>query len=359
MKFTFANMGNYSPVLKQLLERFGLEVILPEATNPREIEEGARLSPELFCLPLKVNIGNYLGALKKGAETILMWENIGGSCRLRYYWLVQEKILREAGFDVKVWNLSSSNLISRFWEIRKANRIPLFKTLSAICLFFKEVSFIEKIEQKARYFRPREKKKWETENIFNKILEKIKEVKSFKELASLKKEADRNFAEIELDKTKEILRIGLVGEIYTLVDGAANHGMERKLGEMGAEVHRKLNISQFVKDGLFPWREWQLQRKINSYLGSTVGGHGRQAIGEILDFVKERFDGVIQLLPFGCLPEVTVRPILQKISQEKKIPFLSISLDEQTAEAGVQTRLEAFIDLLWSRRKMNKSTISL
>ena len=122
---------------------------------------------------------------------------------------------------------------------------------------------------------------------------------------------------------------------------------------MGAEVHRKLNISQFVKDSFFPWRERQLQRKINPYLGSTVGGHGRQAIGEMLDFAKEGFDGVIQLLPFGCLPEVTVRPILQKISQEKKIPFLSISLDEQTAEAGIQTRLEAFIDLLWSRRKIN------
>jgi hypothetical protein len=48
----------------------------------------------------------------------------------------------------------------------------------------------------------------------------------------------------------------------------------------------------------------------------------------------------------NCMPEVTVRPILEKIRQENSIPFLSLSLDEQVAEAGINTRLEAFADVV-------------
>lgn len=46
------------------------------------------------------------------------------------------------------------------------------------------------------------------------------------------------------------------------------------------------------------------------------------------------------------MPEVTVRPILQKIHLESSIPFLSLSLDEQVAEVGINTRLEAFVDVV-------------
>ena len=66
----------------------------------------------------------------------------------------------------------------------------------------------------------------------------------------------------------------------------------------------------------------------------------------MLDYAKKDFDGIIHLLPAFCMPEITVRPILEKIHQETKIPFLSLSLDEQVAEAGINTRLEAFVDVV-------------
>jgi intein/homing endonuclease len=48
----------------------------------------------------------------------------------------------------------------------------------------------------------------------------------------------------------------------------------------------------------------------------------------------------------NCMPESSVRPILQKIHLETGIPFLSLSLDEQVAEAGINTRIEAFVDVV-------------
>lgn len=353
MKITFANWGNYSICFKTLLENLGVEVILPEKTNPRTIEEGAKLSPELFCFPLKVNIGNYLSAIRKGANTIFMWENISGSCRLRYYWQIQEKVLREAGFRVNVLNLNARNFFSKIGEIKKENKISTWQLIKSFYFFLKEVRLIEKLEEKACYLRPREKFLGQTDQILVEILEKLEKIKQMKELKDLDKEAWKKFSEVEINKNQKTLKIGLVGEIYTVVDGAINFDLERKLGKMGVEVHRQMSLFYHLKKTISPWVDWKIQRKIMPHLKSTVGGHGRDAIYEMLDYVKKGFDGVIQLLPFGCMPETTVRPILQKISRGKKIPFISFSIDEQTGEAGILTRLEAFIDLIKAHRKLS------
>jgi len=357
MKFTVANLGNYTICFKTIFENLGAEFILPEKTSSKAIEEGAKLSPELFCFPLKVNIGNYLTAIKKGADTIFMWENIGGSCRLRYYWQIQEKILREAGFNVTVFNLNARNFLSKINDTRGKNNVSVLRAIKSFLFFLEEIRFIEKLEKKASYLRPREKKKGETDRILIKALEKMNNIKKTRELNSLRKEVLKQLSEIEIDKKGKVLRIGLVGEIYTVIDGAINLDLEKRLGQMGVEVHRQMNLFYHLKKTIMPWIDWKIQRKIMPYLGSTVGGHGRDAIYELLNYSKKGFDGVIQLLPFGCMPETTVRPILQKISKENKIPFISFSLDEQTGEVGITTRIEAFVDLIKNRQKYNIKNI--
>lgn len=346
MKVTFPHWGNYTPAFKILFEKLGLEVVPPEKTNLKAIEEGVKLSPELFCFPFKVNVGNYLPALKKGTDTILMWENIGGRCRFRYYWVVQEKVLREAGFNVTVLNLNSKNFLSRLKEIKKETKTSFFQILSALSLGLRELKFIEALEKKASFLRPREKSRGQSDFILTEALEKLNAVETGRELSRLQKEIWRKFSEVKIDKNKDVLKVGLIGEIYTVTDQAVNFDLEKKLGRMEIEVFREMSLSYFLKHGIFRWKNWLIQRKVKPYLKSSVGGHGQDAIKEMLDYAKHGFDGVIQLLPFGCLPETMVRPILQKIHQETGIPFLSLSLDEQVAEAGINTRLEAFVDVV-------------
>jgi predicted nucleotide-binding protein (sugar kinase/HSP70/actin superfamily) len=346
MKITFAYWGNYTIAFKTLFEKLGLDIIPPEKTNPEAIREGAKISPELYCFPLKVNIGNYLSAFKKGADTILMWENIGGSCRQRYYGVVQEKILRDAGFRVRVLNLNFRNLLPKIKELQGNKRMSFLQIIKAFRFAFKKIKFVEELEEKAQYFRPREEIKGKTDEILRSAFEDLDKINDEREFSRFKKEIFKKFSKIKVDKNKDIPRVGLIGEIYTVCDGAINFGIEEKLGREGIEVHREMDITYHLKKGIFPWKDWQIQRKIMSYLQSTVGGHGRDAICEMLDYVKKGFDGVIHLLPMACMPEVTVRPILEKIHQKSGIPFLSLSLDEQVAEAGINTRLEAFIDVV-------------
>ncbi len=56
---------------------------------------------------------------------------------------------------------------------------------------------------------------------------------------------------------------------------------------------------------------------------------------------------------FACIPEIVAKSIVPKLSKDYGIPVLTLFIDEQTGSAGVQTRLEAFVDLMEQRRSRN------
>jgi predicted nucleotide-binding protein (sugar kinase/HSP70/actin superfamily) len=75
----------------------------------------------------------------------------------------------------------------------------------------------------------------------------------------------------------------------------------------------------------------------------------------VLRQARAGFDGLVHLAPFECVPEpalsgaegVMAQNVLRQLQDD--IPILSLSFDEQTARAGLVTRLEAFADLLHAR----------
>ena len=353
---TFARFGNYTIAFKTLFEQLGIEVIPPEKTTEETIKEGAKIAPEMYCFPMKVTLGNYLPALKKGANTIFMVQNVGGSCRQRYYGAIQEKVLKEAGHDINFLDFRVAPM-DIYRAVKKISGASLWQMIRTGRFFFKKLGLIEKIESLAQYLRPRETEKGTTDRLLADIFSKLEKISEEKDFSKFKKESLKKIREIKIEEKKDLPKVGLVGEIYTVCDPSVNFEVERKLGLAGIEVHREMDITYHLKKLIFPWKDWIIQRKINPYLKSTVGGHGRDAIYEMLHYIKEDFDGIIHLLPFQCMPEVTVRPILEKIHRESGIPFLSISLDEQTAEAGIDTRLEAFIDVVRNYHQSKKSKI--
>ncbi|TET84092.1 MAG: hypothetical protein E3J36_02405 [Candidatus Nealsonbacteria bacterium] len=350
---TFARWGNYTIAFKTLFDQLGLEVIPPEKTNQKTIAEGAKIAPEMFCFPLKVTLGNYLPAIRKGANTIFMVQNIGGSCRQRYYGIIQEKVLKEAGYDITLLDFRATPK-AIYSTIKKISGASTWQVIKAARFFFKKLKLIEKIEKIAQFYRPREIEKGITDRILTESFSEIEKVDKEKDFSKIKKEILKRFSKIKIEKNKKLPKVALIGEIYTVCDPTINFDVESKLGREGIEIHREMDITYHIKKLIFPWKDWIIQRKINPYLRSTVGGHGRDAIYEMLNYVKKDFDGIIHLLPMGCMPEVTVRPILQKIHLESSIPFLSLSLDEQVAEAGINTRLEAFVDVVRNYHQSKK-----
>lgn len=70
----------------------------------------------------------------------------------------------------------------------------------------------------------------------------------------------------------------------------------------------------------------------------------------MVDYYEAGLDGVIQILPFGCMPEIVAESIIPAIFRDLHSPAMVLTVDELTGEAGYMTRLEAFTDLLLQKR---------
>ncbi|MFC1721886.1 hypothetical protein ACFL0Z_03155 [Patescibacteria group bacterium] len=178
--------------------------------------------------------------------------------------------------------------------------------------------------------------------------QRVFKVKSYWEYKREKKRVKAEFEELELDPKAKPIKIGIVGEIYSIIEPFVNQEIEQALGDLGVEVHRGVNLSYFVTEFLYKKKE---KKKAEPYLKHIVGGHGLASVAHTLEYYEKGYDGVIHMAVFGCMPEVSIRPILTKISRQKNFPLISLSLDEHSGKAGIQTRVEAFVDLIRNKIK--------
>ncbi len=86
--------------------------------------------------------------------------------------------------------------------------------------------------------------------------------------------------------------------------------------------------------------------------------HGHRIVGGAFSLIGEMsIDGIIYISAFGCGLDSVLIDLVERKAKENKIPFMLITIDEQTGEAGINTRIEAFIDMLkW--RDRNEDNIS-
>ena len=101
----------------------------------------------------------------------------------------------------------------------------------------------------------------------------------------------------------------------------------------------------------FP-RKPHIDRAAKPYLRWDVSGEGWVTIGLTVIHAKKGFDGIVETLPFTCIPEIAALNILPRVSRDYNIPVISFIFDEQSGRAGMRTRLEAFVDLLKRRQAL-------
>ncbi len=167
---------------------------------------------------------------------------------------------------------------------------------------------------------------------------------------------NKYFKSIELDMNYSPLKIGLVGEIYTLLEPSSNMNIENILGDLGVEVIKSIKLTEWantniILDMLRIRRPDNCTFAAKPYLNYFVGGHGVESVGETVIYAQKGLDGVIHLAPFTCMPEIIAQSILYKVSKDKQIPVMTVMLDEHSAETGFRTRVEAFVDLLNQKKE--------
>ena len=85
----------------------------------------------------------------------------------------------------------------------------------------------------------------------------------------------------------------------------------------------------------------------------------REILGTIMYFLEQKtVDGIIQLVVFSCGPDSIASEMAIRFARRNpSIPLLQLVFDELTGEAGVKTRIEAFIDMV--NRRMDEISTSL
>lgn len=370
--FTLPLCGNSWIPFKGAAEQLGVQVVVPPPITNETIALGARYSPEGICLPFKVIIGNYLQALEQGANTMMFYINSragsknhggggGGMCRLRHYGHLQQLVMKRAGVDVDFFILGENGGL--IGQIKEVTGKGTWEIVRALRVAIKKLRLIEMAEELSWRYRAIEKQSGATNKALESGLDVLQDIDSFKELDKLDPESF--FVDVETLE-RDPLRIGVVGEFYLLLEPASNCHIYEMLGALGAEVHRNLGLGEAIlryPPGLVLGKlmAWWLNMKIpprseiakiaKPYLGCSVAGHGRESVADTIRFYRAGYDGVLHLLPMGCMPEVTVRPILRKISEDYNFPVLSLSFDEVISEGAIRTRIETFVDVIRLRKE--------
>jgi predicted nucleotide-binding protein (sugar kinase/HSP70/actin superfamily) len=145
-------------------------------------------------------------------------------------------------------------------------------------------------------------------------------------------------------------RVGIIGESYACIDEFTNRRIVQRLNRAGIEVVSPLTEYLFmtVVTRMYYKTQAQVIERARPFFKAPGGGDSLLSVGHALEFA-ESCDGILHLYPFTCLPETSVRQVIQPYLRDRDVPYLHINLDEQTAEEGFATRLETFVDMIKMR----------
>ncbi|MEK7848862.1 MAG: acyl-CoA dehydratase activase-related protein [Chloroflexota bacterium] len=139
---------------------------------------------------------------------------------------------------------------------------------------------------------------------------------------------------------KSRLSLALVGHPYVVYDDFMTHRLIPRLQDMGVDVLTPEMVPEAALDAAITKLDG---RSYWTYEGEVVGAGGY--------YVDAGADGVVGVLAFGCGPDSLMMDLVKRYAREKGRPFLGLTLDEHTGEAGLLTRLEAFVDMMGRRKR--------
>ncbi|MDR7857216.1 acyl-CoA dehydratase activase-related protein [Tissierella sp.] len=279
----------YHPFLQTFFRELGAEIITSDDTNKEILNEGVKHCVDDACLPVKIFHGHVF-SLKDKCDMIVIPR------------IMQ---LRNREYICPKFCGLPEMIINSIPDMPRTITEPIYATSRKQLYNWAEV----------------------TGSIITK--DKLKIKKAFNKAIDIQKDYSTGIK----DKDYK-LNIGLVGHPYNIYDTFTNMNIVNKLNKLGVGVMTEEYVDEDSIDSevanLYKKPFWTFAR--NSY-GFTA--HATE---------KKLIDGVIYISSFACgIDSVVVELIKDKIND---FPFMILKLDEHTGEAGLDTRVEAFVDML-------------
>ncbi len=299
----------------------GIKIVLSDITTKQTMTDGSLLVVTETCLPIKVYIGHVLNLINKGVDKILV-PSIQSIAPKIY------NCSKIRGLPDLVRNVVKKDftLIEATLDKSEKNH-GLYEFLYEIAEQF-GITDKEKIKKAS-------KAGWRTYNNFHIM---SKSGMSYKKAMNYALQG-KVFIE---NQTKEYpISIALISHGYNIFDERTSMKIFDKLENMDVKVYSSLQLSnEQMDDGI-------------ATLGQNMyWANEREMTGAAGHYMKDaKIDGIITLTAFGCGPDSLMIERITRNAKRFNKPFLNLTIDEQTGEAGFITRLEAFVDMLFRKKR--------
>lgn len=299
----------YYPFIQTFLTELGAEVVPSPETTKEILDKGVLYSIDDACLPVKVFHGHAY-SLRDKADFILV-PRLTSVSRGEY-------ICPKFGGLPEMIKYSVPDLPALI-----DTEVNLIKSPKGLTKSLYKMAFAMKFRNPVQINRG-----------INKALQAHE---SFK--ASVRKgfTPDSIFKPVPREVRKARFRIGLVGHPYLLYDSFVNMSLLKKLKDRGVEVVTPDMVDPYIINE----RCMELSKRM-------FWSSGKSLIGSALYIMDNgSIDGMLALTAFGCGIDSLAGEFIEKQARKYyKKPYMVLNLDEHTGDAGFNTRLEAFFDLL-------------
>ncbi|MGD8399514.1 MAG: acyl-CoA dehydratase activase-related protein [Bacillota bacterium] len=299
------------PYWRKLLSGLNLEIVMSEASNKTIADLGSKLLPHEFCIPVKVCVGHIVKLMEQKVDLILLPSMNSGN-RDNFFCPkligLSDIVKHTVGLDENCCFAPEINCNGLQINMTK---LPQQKITSP--------SRFKQIESQANRYWQQFLRQCRTDKLT---------------LSAMNR----------LPKTNQSgcgITIGLLGYAYVLYDPFISKGVFRKLIDLGGTIR----TWEMVEPVVIAANLKTLKRPLYWNFSKIVFGAG-------LAFLKgPEVDGVIYVSTFGCGPDSIVTKLLSIEAGKLQKPLLLVNLDEHSESGHLQTRLEAFVDMLAERKE--------
>ncbi|MBE0433078.1 CoA activase [candidate division WOR-3 bacterium] len=371
-------MCDHARILASAMKHSGIDAEVLPPPDARSIDIGRQYTSGRECIPAIITAGDMVKKIKSpgfdpGRAGFFMAQG-SGPCRFGQYYKLHRIILDELGYeDIPIYAPNQGP--SLFDDLGPMGLRFLVSVWDGICA-------VDALEARARMIRPYEQCPGRTDSIYYRNLDELcKLIEQGKGIVSSLKEIRKELDAIEIHPRSKP-RIGIVGEIYVRSQEFSNNFVIKKLEELGCEValpsvgewflylnftrvrncrwfkqHRRAVFTRMF-DKYMKYRQRKILKVLGlkpeapismllnyaaPYLHSTLEGEAVMTVGKTVDFIRDGFDGVVNVMPFTCMPGNTVTTMYKKIREDHPgFPLFTLSVDGLDHAVDAM-RLETFV----------------
>ncbi|KUO50511.1 MAG: hypothetical protein APF76_07610 [Desulfitibacter sp. BRH_c19] len=307
----------YFPLWSTFFKEIGYEVVVSNTTNKNIATKGVQLTVDEVCFPVKIYFGHVANLISKAdyifCPRIVSIEPKAYICP-KFMGLPD---MIKAAFEEKVKLLTPTICLQKNQEqdhktifVKMANGLGIHHKIA-------DKAWLNATTVQTDY-----------ENLLKKKLTPVDALK----IISGNKEVEEVYIE-------NAPTLAILGHGYNLYDEYLSMNIIKKL--RGNEFN--VISPEMVENNLIDKYSSRLRKKIFWTLGKRI-------MGSLYDFIENnRVEGIIYIASFGCGPDSIIGHLAENLIRKSDIPFMLITVDEHTGEAGINTRLEAFLDMLKRR----------